>query len=67
MNKFENEWTREVERLRAEKVDLLEACKATETHYAMLCEVICADNPPPGGMPILTQLRAAIKAAEGGE
>jgi len=24
MNKFENEWTREVDRLRAEKVDLVE-------------------------------------------
>jgi len=61
---MENEWTREVDRLRAEKAELLEVCKAAETHYAMLCEVICADNPPPGGMPILTQLRTTIAKAE---
>ena len=47
--------------------ELLEACRATETHYAMLCEVICVDSPPPGGMPILAQLRAAIAKAEGGK
>ena len=61
---MENEWTKEIDRLRSEKEDLLEACQAAEIHYAMLCEVICADNPPPGGMPILAQLRAAISAAE---
>ena len=57
---MENEWTKEVDRLRAEKAELLEACEAAEIHYAMLCEVICADNPPPGGLPILAQLRTAI-------
>jgi len=45
--------------------ELLEVCKTAETHYAMLCEAICFDNPLPGGMSILTQLRAAIAAAEG--
>ena len=44
--------------------DLLAACKAAEIHYAMICEVICLDNPPPGGIAILNKLRAVIAKAE---
>ncbi|HBA73054.1 MAG TPA: hypothetical protein DCZ63_12960 [Geobacter sp.] len=47
-------------RLLAAAPELLEACRAAEAHYAMICEVICANNPPPGGNPLLAQLRAAI-------
>src|SRR3990167_4484834 len=38
--------------------EMLEALEAAEQHYAMLCEVICTDNPPPGGHPVLLRLRA---------
>ena len=51
-------------RLIAAAPDLLEACKAAKTHYAMICEVLCANNPPPGGLPILEQLKQAIAKAE---
>ena len=54
----------EIDRMKVINGELLEACKAAETHYAMLCEVLCKDNPPPGGHPVLTQLRAAIQNAE---
>ena len=45
--------------------ELLEACKKVEKHYTMICEVICIDNPPPEGVPILKLLRQAIAKAEG--
>lgn len=52
-------------RLIAAAPDMLAALVAAETHYTMICEAICADNPPPGGLPVLEQLRAAIKKARG--
>ena len=45
--------------------EMLEALEAAEQHYAMLCEVICTDNPPPGGHPVLLRLRAVIAKAKG--
>ena len=41
--------------------ELLVACEAAEKHYAILCEVMFINNPPPGALPVLTQLKAAIK------
>lgn len=43
--------------------NLLEACKAAETHYGFMCEVMFADNPPPHSLPVLESLRAAIAKA----
>ena len=53
MNKFENEWTREVDRLRAEKVDLVE----------ILRKFIAIDDADKGGKSIgsATIARPAIQ------
>ena len=45
--------------------EMLEALEAAEQHYAMLCEVICIDNPPPGGHPVLLRLRAVLAKVKG--
>ena len=44
--------------------EMAKAIKAAESHYAMICEALCADNPPPGGYPVLEQLRCALTAWE---
>lgn len=41
--------------------ELAGALTAAESHYSMICEVLCALDPPPGGMPVLNQMRAALK------
>ena len=55
----------EENRLLAAAPDLLEACKRGEELLGAICEVICADTPPPHGGECLAIMRAAIAKAEG--
>jgi len=46
--------------LQSQLAQTREALEAVENHYAILCEVLCASNPPPGGYPVLLKIRAAL-------
>lgn len=59
--------TAEITALRATNEKLLEALKAGEEILAIICEVICPDNPPPHGLERLALMRAAIASAGGAQ
>lgn len=45
--------------------ELLDALREGEELLAMICTVICAENPPPYGLERLEKMRHAIARAEG--